>query len=64
MTPEVPESLGFSPDSASTPQVSAAEQLGPRIEPCQFEHLLQRAMEILNKRHLEAQLKAPRDIRP
>jgi hypothetical protein len=30
---------------------------GPRIEPCEFEELLQRAMEILNARDLKAQLK-------
>jgi hypothetical protein len=30
---------------------------GPRIERCEFEQLLQRAMEILNARHLKAQLK-------
>jgi hypothetical protein len=30
---------------------------GPRIERCEFEQLLQRAMEILNARDLEAQLK-------
>jgi hypothetical protein len=31
--------------------------LGPRIERCEFEQLLQRAMEILNGRDLKAQLK-------
>jgi hypothetical protein len=31
---------------------------GPRIERCEFEQLLQRAMEILNARDLSAQLKA------
>ena len=30
---------------------------GPRIERCEFEQLLQRAMEILNARDLKAQLK-------
>jgi hypothetical protein len=30
---------------------------GPRIERCEFEQLLQRAMEILNARDLQAQLK-------
>jgi hypothetical protein len=30
---------------------------GPRIERCEFEELLQRAMEILNDRDLRAQLK-------
>lgn len=30
---------------------------GPRIELCEFEQLLQRAMEILNTRDLKAQLK-------
>lgn len=29
---------------------------GPRIERCEFEQLLQRAMEILNARDLKAQL--------
>lgn len=32
-------------------------QRGPRIERCEFEELLQRAMEILNTRDLKAQLK-------
>jgi hypothetical protein len=32
-------------------------QAGPRIERCEFEELLQRAMEILNARDLNAQLK-------
>jgi hypothetical protein len=31
-------------------------RLAPRIERCEFETLLQRAMEILNARHLAAQL--------
>ena len=30
---------------------------GPRIQRCEFEQLLQRAMEILNVRDLKAQLK-------
>ena len=34
-----------------------ASRLGPRIERCEFEQLLQRAMEILNARHLTARLK-------
>lgn len=33
-------------------------RLVPRIERCEFETLLQRAMEILNARHLAAQLAA------
>jgi len=35
-------------------------RLVPRIERCEFETLLQRAMEILNARHIEAQLAAKR----
>jgi len=35
-------------------------RLVPRIERCEFETLLQRAMEILNARHLAAQLTAER----
>ncbi len=31
---------------------------GPRIERCEFEELLQRAMEILNARDLKTQLKS------
>jgi hypothetical protein len=31
-------------------------QVGPRIERCEFEQLLQRAMEILNARDLKARL--------
>jgi hypothetical protein len=31
---------------------------GPRIERCEFEELLQRAMEILNARELRVQLKS------
>jgi hypothetical protein len=31
---------------------------GPRIERCEFEQLLQRAMEILNVRDLKAQIRA------
>jgi len=37
-----------------------SERLVPRIERCEFETLLQRAMEILNSRHLAAQLSAER----
>ena len=33
-------------------------QVGPRIERCKFEQLLQRAMEILNARDLKARLEA------
>ena len=33
-------------------------QVGPRIERCEFEQLLQRAMEILNARDLKARLEA------
>jgi hypothetical protein len=32
--------------------------IGPRIERCEFEQLLQRAMEILNARDLKTQLRA------
>ena len=32
--------------------------VGPRIERCEFEELLQRAMEILNARDLKTQLKS------
>jgi hypothetical protein len=39
---------------SQSPNVSHA---GPRIERCEFEQLLQRAMEILNARRLKAQLK-------
>ncbi len=39
-------------------QNPSAEQAGPRIERCEFEQLLQRAMEILNARDLKAQLKS------
>lgn len=34
-----------------------ASHTGPRIERCEFEQLLQRAMEILNARDLKAQLR-------
>lgn len=48
--------------SASAAMVIApaadSARLVPRIERCEFEHLLQRAMEILNARHLAAQLAA------
>lgn len=50
-------------NAASTSQNSAPERFGPRIEPCQFEQLLQRAMEVLNQRHLEAQLNVASDTR-
>jgi hypothetical protein len=42
--------------AASASRDAAAH--GPRIEHCEFDQLLQRAMEILNQRHLDAQLKA------
>lgn len=35
---------------------SNARNTGPRIERCEFEQLLQRAMEILNARDIKAQL--------
>ena len=38
-------------------QSSNVSDIGPRIERCEFEQLLQRAMEILNARDLRAQLK-------
>jgi hypothetical protein len=38
-------------------RVQDAAQLGPRIERCEFEQLLQRAMEILNARDVKGQLK-------
>jgi hypothetical protein len=34
----------------------SVSQVGPRIERCEFEQLLQRAMEILNARDLKARL--------
>ena len=39
-------------------QSQTATHAGPRIERCEFEQLLQRAMEILNARDLEARLTA------
>ena len=46
-------------EQSSTPasELQIAVPLGPRIERCEFEQLLQRAMEILNGRDLKAQLK-------
>jgi hypothetical protein len=44
-------------NSTAASQVPVALPLGPRIERCEFEQLLQRAMEILNGRDLKAQLK-------
>ncbi len=44
-------------DSTAASQLQIAVPLGPRIERCEFEQLLQRAMEILNARDLKAQLK-------
>jgi hypothetical protein len=43
--------------STAASQLQIAVPLGPRIERCEFEQLLQRAMEILNRRDLQAQLK-------
>lgn len=43
--------------STAASQLQIAVPLGPRIERCEFEQLLQRAMEILNARDLQAQLK-------
>jgi hypothetical protein len=42
--------------SAVLVQSKIATSAGPRIERCEFEQLLQRAMEILNARDLKAQL--------
>jgi hypothetical protein len=42
--------------STAASQLQIAVPLGPRIERCEFELLLQRAMEILNGRDLKAQL--------
>jgi len=42
--------------SAVLAQSQPATHAGPRIERCEFEQLLQRAMEILNARDLKAQL--------
>ena len=43
--------------AAAASQVLGVLPLGPRIERCEFEQLLQRAMEILNARDVTAQLK-------
>jgi hypothetical protein len=43
--------------STAASELQIAVPLGPRIERCEFEQLLQRAMEILNGRDLKAQLK-------
>jgi hypothetical protein len=43
--------------STAASQLQIAVPLGPRIERCEFEQLLQRAMEILNGRNLTGQLK-------
>jgi len=43
--------------STAASELQIAVPLGPRIERCEFEQLLQRAMEILNGRDLDAQLK-------
>jgi hypothetical protein len=45
--------------STAASQLQTAVPLGPRVERCEFEQLLQRAMEILNARDLQAQLKKP-----
>jgi len=42
--------------STAAPQLHIALPLGPRIERCEFEQLLQRAMEILSARDLKAHL--------
>jgi hypothetical protein len=44
-------------NSVVTTQNIEVNLAGPRIERCEFEQLLQRAMEILNVRDLKAQLK-------
>jgi hypothetical protein len=44
-------------NSVAVTQSLNVSHSGPRIERCEFEQLLQRAMEILNARDLEAQLK-------
>jgi hypothetical protein len=43
-------------NSVAAAQLQYPAQPGPRIERCEFEQLLQRAMEILNARDLKAQL--------
>jgi hypothetical protein len=45
-------------NSVLTTQSLDVNLAGPRIERCEFEQLLQRAMEILNARDLKTQLKA------
>jgi hypothetical protein len=44
-------------NAVAASQMQNAAPPGPRIERCEFEQLLQRAMEILNARDLKAQLK-------
>jgi len=46
------------PGAAALTGPESPVQRGPRVEPCEFEQLLQRAMEILNARDLQAQLTA------
>ena len=54
----VPDNLQIEEQSSTTAsQMQNAAEAGPRIERCEFEQLLQRAMEILNGRDLKAQLK-------
>jgi hypothetical protein len=43
-------------NSVAVVQNLSVSQVGPRIERCEFEQLLQRAMEILNARDLKARL--------
>jgi hypothetical protein len=43
-------------NSVVVTQSISVRPIGPRIERCEFEQLLQRAMEILNARDLKAQL--------
>lgn len=43
-------------NSVVVPQSQTVSDRGPRIERCEFEQLLQRAMEILNARDLKARL--------
>jgi len=59
-TPANAAAADHDPEPASSPSAAAPAPLGPRIEACQFENLLQRAMEILNARHIAAQLGRPR----
>jgi hypothetical protein len=44
-------------NSVAVTQSLNVSHSGPRIERCEFEQLLERAMEILNARDLKAQLK-------